>query len=96
VRLSATWYWWGFAYDQAHDSLVALHALAEHKISLVGPFSSAGAFQTGGQWYWIVMAGIFLFPFMFIGPWIFMVLWSVVFVIIIMGVAYEINGYNLL
>ena len=46
---------WGLAYDQAHDALVARYALEAGKIPLVGPFSSAGAFQTGGEWYWIIM-----------------------------------------
>ncbi|MBI5613844.1 glycosyltransferase family 39 protein [Candidatus Gottesmanbacteria bacterium] len=85
---------WGFAYDQAHDYLVAKYALDAHKIPLVGPFSSAGPFQTGGQWYWIVMVGMALFPFVFYGPWVFMALWSFVFVLVIMKLAYEMNGYT--
>lgn len=85
---------WGFAYDQAHDYLVAHYALEVHKIPLVGPFSSAGPFQTGGQWYWIVMIGMALFPFVFYGPWVFMALWSWVFVLVIMKLSYEMYGYR--
>lgn len=47
---------WGLAYDQAHDALVARYAIEHGKIPLVGPFSSAGQFQTSGIWYWYIMA----------------------------------------
>ena len=35
-----------------------------------------------------------LFPSVFYGPWIFMALWSVVFVFVIMKLAYEMYGYR--
>src|SRR5260221_5008170 len=65
---------WGLAYDQAHDAIVARYALAHGKIPLLGPFSSAGPFQTGGEWYWFIMLGIGLFPFWIQGPWVLLTL----------------------
>ncbi|MEK7593082.1 MAG: glycosyltransferase family 39 protein [Patescibacteria group bacterium] len=40
------------------------------------------------------MTGMALFPSVFYGPWIFMALWSVVFVFVIMKLAYEMYGYR--
>src|SRR5258706_39731 len=69
---------WGLAYDQAHDALVARSALSQHKIPMVGPFSSAGPFQTGPEWYWLIMLGTFLYSPSVISPW---VLLTVLFVV---------------
>src|SRR6185503_15933229 len=74
---------WQLAYDQAHDALIARYAVAQMQLPLLGPFSSAGAFQTGGEWYWIVMLGTILFPFTVNGPWIFMTFLYVLFVFLI-------------
>lgn len=74
---------WGLAYDQAHDALVARYALEAHKIPLVGPFSSAGPFQTGGEWYWLIMAATALYPSATITPWIFLTFIYILFVYII-------------
>ncbi len=71
---------WELGYDQAHDALVARAALAEHKIPLLGPFSSAGPFQTGGQWYWFIMAATALYPASVLTPWIVLTLIYVFFV----------------
>jgi len=70
----------GLAYDQAHDAIIARFALEHYLIPLVGPFSSAGPFQTGGEWYFFIMTGLLLFPFTAIGPWIFLTLIYVLFV----------------
>ncbi|MCX8009126.1 MAG: hypothetical protein N3A54_05525, partial [Patescibacteria group bacterium] len=51
---------WGLAYDQAHDALIARHAIASGQMPLVGPFSSAGPFQISGVWYWFIMFGTLL------------------------------------
>ena len=83
---------WGLAYDQAHDVLVARYALSAHKIPLFGPFSSAGPFQTGGEWYWFIMAGVALSPNTVIAPWVFLTLISVVFVILLALLARELEG----
>lgn len=66
----------GLAYDQAHDVLVAREALRQVKIPLVGPFSSAGPFQTSGTWYWIIMFGSALYMNSILTPWIVMTLLS--------------------
>ncbi len=62
----------GLAYDQAHDVLVARQAIREGKIPLVGPFSSAGPFQTSGTWYWLIMVGVWLYPQSILAPWVFL------------------------
>lgn len=80
---------WGLAYDQAHDALVARYALREHKIPLVGPFSSAGPFQTGGQWYWFIMLATSLYPHSVITPWVFLTALSVLFVFLMIIVGKE-------
>ena len=83
---------WQLAYDQAHDALIARYAVAQMQLPLLGPFSSAGAFQTGGEWYWIVMLGTILFPFTVNGPWIFMTFLYVLFVFLIILLARELVG----
>ncbi len=70
----------GLAYDQAHDAIVARYALSAGKIPLLGPFSSAGPFQTGGEWYWFIMLGTILYPYSIISPWVFLTLLYVIFV----------------
>lgn len=74
---------WGLGYDQAHDALVARYALENQKIPLLGPFSSAGPFQTGGQWYWFVMLATAVYPHYVNTPWIVLTLTFVVFVFLI-------------
>jgi hypothetical protein len=74
---------WGLAYDQAHDVAVARYAVESGNIPLVGPFSSGGPFQTGGQWYWIIMTGSLLKFNWILSPWIFMTVLYVLFVFLI-------------
>jgi hypothetical protein len=62
----------GIAYDQAHDAIVAREALRESKIPLVGPFSSAGPFQTSGTWYWLLMVPTAIYRDSVLSPWIFL------------------------
>lgn len=70
----------GLAYDQAHDAIVAHYAVENKLIPLVGPFSSAGPFQTGGEWYWFIMIGSLLVPNIVSSPWIFLTLTYILFV----------------
>src|SRR5260221_890604 len=72
---------WGLAYDQAHDAIIARYALTHFKLPLLGPFSSAGPFQTSGMWYWFIMLGTLLFPFFVDGPWVFLTILQSIFVI---------------
>lgn len=83
---------WGLAYDQAHDGIVARYALEADKIPLLGPFSSAGAFQTGGEWYWFIMAGTVVWPYHVITPWVILTLLYVLFVIFLMKIATDMEG----
>jgi hypothetical protein len=83
---------WGLAYDQAHDALLAHYAVTEHRLPLLGPFSSAGPFQTGGEWYWIVMIGTAIAPYFLITPWLFIASLYVLFVYCLILVAKEIGG----
>jgi len=62
----------GLAYDQAHDAIVAREAIKEGKIPLVGPFSSAGPFQTSGTWYWLLMLPTAISRNSVLSPWIFL------------------------
>lgn len=71
---------WTLAADQAGFALVARYAIQTFQIPLLGPFSSAGPFQTGGEWYWLVMIGQLFNVHAVITPWIFMTVLSVLFV----------------
>ncbi len=70
--------------DQAGFALQAKYAVQNDLLPLLGPFSSAGPFQTGGEWYWFVMIGYLLFPSHFLAPWIFLTLTSIIFILLIM------------
>jgi len=72
----------GLAYDQAHDAIVARSALSQGKIPLVGPFSSAGPFQTSGTWYWLIMFPTALYKNSVLSPWIFL---TGLYVLVIVG-----------
>lgn len=74
---------WGLAYDQAYDAIVAHYAFNNNLLPLLGRFSSAGPFQTGGEWFWIIMAGLSLNPYNILTPWIFLTVIYVLFVILI-------------
>lgn len=80
---------WGLAYDQGHDVLVARYAIETHKIPLLGPFSSAGPFQTGGEWYWFIMAGVALYPSLVLAPWLFLTAIYVIFVYLMIRLGME-------
>lgn len=73
---------WGLAYDQAYSALVARYALEAGKIPLVGPFSSAGPMQTGGEWYYFVMLGQIFNQNEAIMPWIFLTIVYISFVLL--------------
>lgn len=83
---------WGLAYDQAHDALVARGALDQAKIPLVGPFSSAGPFQTGGEWYWLIMMGTQFGSGRVIAPWIFLTALYVLYVALLIYFGKELKG----
>ena len=63
---------YGLAYDQAHDAIIAREAVQNRLVPLVGPFSSAGPFQTSGTWYWLLMLPTFFYSDSILTPWIFL------------------------
>lgn len=71
---------WGLAYDQAHDVLIARYSIESFKLPLLGPFSSAGPFQTGGEWYWFIISANIIFFNSVMTPWIVLTLTYVLFV----------------
>ena len=85
---------WALAYDQAWFALVARHALNTFQIPLLGPFASGGPFQTGGEWFWVVMAGTLWTPTLVIAPWIFITFLSVVQVYLMYLLGKEILNKN--
>lgn len=86
------------ASDQAGFAIVSHYALETKQLPLLGPFSSAGPFQTGGEWYWYIMVGSVLFPPSIIAPWIFLTLSSValVFLMVLIGKALISKKFGLL
>src|SRR5438045_1493449 len=89
---------WGLAYDQAHDAVVARGALDQNRIPLLGPFSSAGPFQTGGEWYWLIMLGTKFNTSLVMSPWIFLTALYVLYVFLLIHLGKELFGksYGLL
>lgn len=73
-----------FGPDQISFALVARHALVSGQIPILGPFSSTGPFQHGGQWYWFIMLGSAINQQWLILPWIILTLTHVIFVLLIM------------
>ncbi len=89
---------WGIAYDQAWFATIAHYALDTYQLPLLGPFASGGPFQTGGEWFWVLMLGIAPFPYVVNAPWIFLTVLSVVqiFVSYVLGVVYKNKSFGLL
>lgn len=71
---------WGLAYDQARDTIVSLFAINSHQVPLLGPFSSAGQFVYGPQWFWIIMLFQSFSKNFLILPWI---LQSILYVFVV-------------
>lgn len=80
----------GVSYDQAYGAMVAKYSLDTRQIPLLGPFSSAGPFQTGGEWYWFIMLGYLLGFESTFSPWILLSATSVLFVLLIIFISKEI------
>ena len=80
---------WGLAYDQARDVLVSLFALNNNLIPATGPFSSAGQFVYGPQWFWIIS---FIYPHAIVTPWIIQTLLYVFTIYVMFLIGKEIIG----
>lgn len=70
------------ASDTARDILTSKGAVLLHLLPWVGSFSSAGPFVFGPNWYWQLMFPQILFPNIFLGPWVMMLLISLLFVVV--------------
>lgn len=68
---------WALSYDHAWFAVIARHAIDTFQLPFLGPFASGGPFQTGGEWFWIVMIGILLNPSSVISPWFFITFISI-------------------
>lgn len=86
---------WLLWVDQASFALLTRYALFHHKIPLLGQFTSAGPFQAGGEWYWLLMAFQSIYPYSLITPWIGITILYVIFVMIIMLIGKELGGRKL-
>lgn len=75
----------GLGGDQAHFVLLSRYAITSFKLPLLGPFSSAGPFQTGGEWYWFVMLGSIWNLHSILTPWIFL---TITYVFFVLGMVY--------
>lgn len=68
---------WGYEHrfllgsDSARDALVAREMISQHKLPLIGSFSSAGPFTFGPWWYWFVAITTLVWPTSVITPWVF-------------------------
>ncbi len=83
---------WGLSYDQARDVIVAREALQTHAIPLIGPFSSAGQFIYGPQWFWVLMLMIGIYPNAIITPWVIQILLYIMMVFVMIVIGKEIGG----
>ena len=59
---------WVFNQDQARDVTIALYSLRHNQVPLVGPPSSAGPYNFGASYHWLVILLTLVFPFAN-GPW---------------------------
>jgi hypothetical protein len=78
--------------DQISFALVARYAVATLSLPFLGPFSSAGPFQPGGEWFWFVMLGTIWNPSWALSPWFFLVLLHIFFVYLIIVVGKTLEG----
>lgn len=83
---------WALAHDQAWFAVIARYAIETFQLPLLGPFASGGPYQTGGEWFWIVMFGTVFAKTQVIAPWIFMTLLSIFQVLLMYWVGKELYG----
>ena len=83
---------WGLAYDQARDVLVSLFAINNNLIPATGPFSSAGQFVYGPQWFWIISFMSAIYPNAIITPWIIQTILYVFTIYVMFLIGKEIIG----
>lgn len=83
---------WALWVDQASFALLTRYAFFHHKLPLLGQFTSAGPFQAGGEWYWLLMIFQAFYPNSLLAPWVGITILYVIFVMAIMLLAKELLG----
>lgn len=81
--------------DGARDVMIAREAILRGQLPLTGPFTSAGPFVFGPLFYWFVIFAYLFLPFGLLSPWVLMLAVGVVFVGVMMAIAYQLNGKKL-
>lgn len=74
---------WILDQDQARDAIIGLFSIREGILPLIGPPSSAGPFNFGAHYYYIIYLFTLLSPFSYLGIWIYFTLLSLVTVILL-------------
>lgn len=81
--------------DSTRDILIAQTAIERHEFPPIGPFSSAGPFVVGPIYFWIIMAGLIIFPFGIMSAWILFFFLSVINLLIFILIGYFLGGKRL-
>lgn len=74
---------WILDQDQARDAIIGLFSIREGILPLIGPPSSAGPFNFGAHYYYIIYLFTLLSPFSYLGIWIYFTLLSLVTVVLL-------------
>ena len=85
---------WIFNQDQARDVIIATYAIRQHKLPLVGSPSSAGPFNFGALYDWLVVIITSLFPFTS-GPWVAFTLLSIFSVLLFYKIGVNLGSKKL-
>jgi hypothetical protein len=86
---------WGFAFDQAHDVLVAREGIRQGKIPLLGPFASGANVVGGPQWYWAIMIFSLINPKWILTPWVCLTFLYIFFIYLMVLIGKELGGKKL-
>lgn len=83
---------WVFSQDQARDVIIALYALENKIVPLIGPPSSAGPFSFGPLYYWVIMFFSLFFRLNNLSPWIGFTLLSALSVVLMFLLGLKMHG----
>ncbi len=86
---------WTIGNDDARDVMIALEAISRRELPMIGPFSSAGPFVTGPIYFWIVMVSLVAFPFGIEGPWLMLIILSILNILIFACIGFLLRGKKL-
>jgi len=87
ILVAVVWRFWDYQnrwvlnQDQARDATIALYALRNSKVPEIGSPSSAGPFNFGPWYFWLIMLSERIVPTV-VGPWIGFTVLSVISVIL--------------